>query len=80
MVELTKPITRVIPSIQIKGRPLVVTLKPPDKIHFHEKGKRDGYILPIEACFWLAAKAESERQATLAELHRTRRRRRRKGV
>lgn len=77
MLELTKPITRLIPSIQVNGRPLVVTMKPPDRIYFHEKGKRDGYVITIEACFWLAAKAEAERQVTLKELTSRKRRARR---
>lgn len=78
MVELTRPITREVPSIRIKGRVLVITLKPPATICFHEKGMRNGYTVPIDACFWLAVKAEADRQATMEDLRRTRRRRRRR--
>jgi len=74
MIELTRPITREIPSVQIKGRPLLVTLVPPDKIQLRPKGMRQVYTVPIDACFWLAAKAEAERQATLNALNSSKRR------
>lgn len=80
MTELTKPVTREIPSVQIKGRTLVVALEPPDKLRLHLKGQRQTYTVPVDACFWLAAKAEVERQATMHDLSRRRRRRRRKEV
>lgn len=79
MIELTRPITREVPTVQIKGRALVVTLVPPDKIRLRLKGLRQAYTVPIDACFWLAARAEAERRATLDAVNRGRRRRRPKG-
>lgn len=77
MTELKKPITREVPAVQIKGRPLMITLLPPDKIQLWPKGMRQVYTVPIDACFWLAAKAEAERQATMDALKTTKRRTRR---
>lgn len=78
MTELKHPITREVPAVQIKGRPLVVELVPPDKMRLRLKGMQSSYIVPLDACFWLAAKAEAERQATMSDLHGRRRRRPRK--
>ena len=72
MIELTKPIVREVPSVQIKGRPLLIALIPPDKIELRPKGTRQAYTVPIDACFWLAAKAEAERRTTLSKLNRRR--------
>lgn len=79
MTELKKPITREIPAVQIKGRPLMVTLLPPDKLKLWAKGSRQVYTVPIDACFWLAARAEADRQATMSALNTGKRRARRKG-
>jgi len=80
MTELKFSVTREIPAVVIKGRVLVVELVPPDRMRLRLKGMQSGYTVPIEACFWLAAKAEAERQATMNDLHGRRRRRRRKGA
>lgn len=77
MTELKHPITREVPAVQIEGRSLVVELVPPDRIRLRPKGMRSSYIVPLEACFWLAAKAEADRQATMNNLGGRRRRRRR---
>lgn len=56
LTKLTKPITRETVRLEIRGRPIVVTLCPGDVLEFHEKGKRQRYTIGLEACFWLAVK------------------------
>lgn len=63
MTQLTggKSVTRES-LVRVRGRSIVVTVN----THFvvlREKGRRSSYEVPIEACYWLGAKAEARRKA-----------------
>ena len=76
MTGLTRPVSRLTMRWRQRGRPVVVTLEPGDSITFRLKGTRKVWQTSLEACFWIALKAEAREQARLAALARAERRRR----
>ena len=69
MTRLTKRISRECVDASLQGRKLVITLCPPDDVHrtdtilLRQKGCRKCWRVPVDACLWLAAKAEARELA-----------------
>jgi hypothetical protein len=74
MTPLTRTIRRLTTRWKDHGRPRVVSLEPGDSITFRTKGTRKLYRTSLEACFWLAVRADARDQARAAAMARAERR------
>jgi hypothetical protein len=65
MTNLNRPLSRVSKgTVKEAGkvRNIIVILRPPNVIGFRAKGCRKEYQLTIDACYWMAVKAEERAQ------------------
>jgi len=60
MTDLKKPIRRKTNVTCAQSRPLVITLYPEGTIGFREAGRRKEFLLPIQAAYVMAVRAEVE--------------------